>query len=412
MRPRIVLLDGAERKQWYTALRPLLEDHWDVDTGLKLAANAPEKIDLAVVNDERALPRVSAAVCELVRHHVPTLHVVDGILEWRNTWDNPRFAIGSEKAVPLFQPALCHKVACLGRSQARILESWGNLGKCEVVGAPRFDALLGRRPRSRRPDDPWRVLVMTARTPGFTDTQTEAVRQSLLGLKTWFDNHPRLAGTRVQPVWRLTAGVANEIGVDNSLQDTVGVDLASALETVDAVITTPSTTLLEGMLQRVPVALLDYNNCPHYVPAAWSITAPRHIDQVMPELADPPAAKMLYQETLLHDSLECCTPAVPRMLQLIEEMICIGRHCRASGEPANFPRRILPDRQNGHHLPEESFDFQTLYPEQHPFRNMDRVALQAEIGHLRRQIAHYGKYHEMLRGLRDRVFGVLRRKAA
>ena len=44
----------------------------------------------------------------------------------------------------IFQPVVGHKIACLGRSQARILESWGNVGKCEIVGAPRLDRLIGK----------------------------------------------------------------------------------------------------------------------------------------------------------------------------------------------------------------------------------------------------------------------------
>jgi hypothetical protein len=175
------------------------------------------------------------------------------------------------------------------------------------------------------------------------------------------------------------------VGVRNELSDTTGRELAEALGTVDAMITTPSTCMLEGMLQGVPVALLDYHNCPHYVPAAWAITAREHLDQVVPELLDPSPGRMLYQDTVLHDALECRTPAMPRMAQLVEAMVRVGRECREAGRMPAFPARMLADPQGGHHLPEERFDLRALYPDQEVFRSMDRAALQAEIGHLRAQ---------------------------
>ncbi len=69
-----------------------------------------------------------------VERGIPTLILADGILEYRNTWEHPQLPAGS-----LFQPVLGHKIACLGRSQARILESWHNGNRCEVTGSPRFD---------------------------------------------------------------------------------------------------------------------------------------------------------------------------------------------------------------------------------------------------------------------------------
>ncbi|MGE3804187.1 MAG: hypothetical protein AB7K24_05905, partial [Gemmataceae bacterium] len=126
----------------------------------------------------------------------------------------------------------------------------------------------------------------------------------------------------------------------------------------------------------------DYNNCPHYVPAAWTITARQHLDQVIPEMMRPAEVKLLLQDTILHDALECRSPAVPRMVRLVEEMVRIGRACRARGEPIRFPRRILSDEQDDHHLPEERFDLRRLYPDHPVFANLDRAALQAELQQL------------------------------
>jgi hypothetical protein len=94
--------------------------------------------------------------------------------------------------------------------------------------------------------------------------------------------------------------------------------LTEQLATVDALITTPSTVQIEGMLAGVPVALIDYLNRPHFVPAAWTMTAPCQIAETVPMLLAPDARRMLYQDTILHDAVECRSPATPRVAALIE----------------------------------------------------------------------------------------------
>ena len=216
----------------------------------------PAETVLVVAVDTYHEPRVSL-LRKAVEQDIPTLILADGILEYRNTWEHPQLVPGA-----IFQPVLGHKIACLGRSQARILESWGNLGKCEIVGAPRFDNYAGLKRRQRHSGEPFRVLVMTALTPYFTDEQHEHVRQSLLDLKNFFAGTRTIDDVKIEPIWRVTKGLDVEIGVDPAITDLTGRQLADVLQSVDAVITTPSTSMLEAMLLGLPVAVLDYCNCP------------------------------------------------------------------------------------------------------------------------------------------------------
>ena len=320
-------------------------------------------------------PRFRDACLALKAKNCPTLYAIDGILEWRNSWE---LAENSGCCLWVMRPALSHKVACIGRSQARVLESWGNLGKCEVVGVPRFDSLANRKPRQRQSGDPFRVLIITAKCPGFSPEQIASTKQSLVDLKRWFDEHPRLGETPIEPVWRITQGLEKTLSVENRLSDTTGADLATVLQNIDAVITTPSTAMLEGMLQGVPVALLDYHNRPHYVPAAWRITAEQQIDRVISELVNPTAAQMLYQHSILHDALECHTPATPRLVELIRKMHESAQHCLAKGEPITLPRRLLADSQDGHHLPEPTYNHASLFPARMSIIGADRNLSKSE----------------------------------
>lgn len=342
--------------------------------------------------------------CRVVaQNNCPTIYAIDGILEWRNSWEIP----GGEACPWVMRPVLSHKVACLGRSQARILESWGNLGKCEIVGVPRFDTLLNRTPRKRTSEEPFTVLIMTAKIPGYTKTEIDRVTQSLQDIKNWFESNPEIEGVKTKVLWRITHSLDEAIGVANQLRDTQGGDLATALSQVDAVITTPSTTLLESMLQGVPTAIIDYNNCPQYVSAAWSITSADHIDRTLREMIDPPERRLLLQSYCLHDALRCDSPAMPRMHQLIESMHSIAKQSIDNGEPLDFANQLLPDELQGHHAPEVRFDLEALYPDHPVFSETNLTAMRAEVGQSRREIERLewevGERERIIKSLRNHI---------
>ena len=323
---------------------------WEVVNPYVPGARIPPDALILIAHDQYTEP-ARALIKSAVANGVPTLILADGILEYRNTFEHPQIGPGV-----LFQPVLGHKVATISRAQTRIIESWGNAGRCETVGLPRLDRYYGLKRRQRQVCEPLRVLISTALTPFFTDRQRHKVTASLRDLKCFFEGRPDLNGCRLEPLWRLTKGLADEIGVTSTIGDLRGLEIADLLQTVDAVITTPSTTLLEAMMLGLPTAILDYGNSPHYVSTAWRVTAPDQIADTIAELTHPPEAKLLFQETVLHEELECLTPATPRLLALIARMIESGLEtktkCSANRmgsnliEPSNHQPRPLENRFN------------------------------------------------------------------
>jgi hypothetical protein len=325
---------------------------------------APEEVqrlakpgDLAIFYSEH-FHRFRNAWYQLRQAGCHTLYAIDGILEWRNAWENSV----DEPACPwAMRPILSDKVACIGNSQARILAAWGNHGKTEVTGLPRLDSIF-RSPTNDHTDaaskHSLRILVTTAKWPAFTPEQRDLVRRSLVDLYQFSLAHAEIANRPVQWTWRLTGGLAADIGVENSLSDITGRELCDVLDTVDVVITTPSTVMLESMLKGRPTAILDYTNSPAYVPAAWHITAREHITRVLRQLACPTAARQLHQRIGLADALQMAEPASVRMADLCHAMIRIAHDCRAAGQPVAFPEQILPP------IPSQPLlDHQTLYPD-------------------------------------------------
>ncbi|HMO15872.1 MAG TPA: hypothetical protein PKD64_17500 [Pirellulaceae bacterium] len=301
---------------------------------------------------------------------VPVLVLADGILEYRNIFENPQVAAGS-----IYQPVFGHKIACLGRAQVRFLEALGNPGICESVGLPRFDRYLAEPFEVRSEavkSKQFRVLIATATNPFFDEQQKARTLQALIDLKDWINSHPEFLGRQIQPLYRLTAGLDEELQVKNEESE----ELFDLLNSADALITTPSTIALEGCLKHRPVAALDYHASPPFLPLAWTISDTSQIGRVIAELLDPPAPKMLFQRAVLHDQLECHSPASLRMVELVEAMIEIGRRPH---RPLSFPPRILADVDHGFQRVDPSFELRNLFPDRDCFVETELQQLQAEL---------------------------------
>lgn len=328
----------------------------------------------------------------LVKHarakRIPTLLMMDGSFEWRHTWENPRFT--SVARVPYFQPTSFDKVACYGWQSVRTLESWGNIGKCELVGDPRHDKYLTIRriPHSGRP----RILVMSANSPGYISSQLELARRS-------FEDLDRILNTdfNVDVVWRLRKGLDTLLGVRGTASNSFGETLYEILPQMDAVISQPSTAALEAMLVGLPTAIVDYGNTPQYLGSAWRISACEHIKPVVEGLLGADAKYMVFQDEVLHNQLECLSPAKPRLIQLIERMVDYGRRARAENSELAYPVRILSPELNGHLPSSEHFQLQTLYPAISAFASEEVTALQIELANAYQELSMLRKELETRR---------------
>ncbi len=328
--------------------------------------------DVAVFYSEH-FDRFRHAIVELKQRNIATLYMIDGILEWRNAWEN----CSDEPACPFaMRPVLSHKVACISESQARTLVQWGNQSKVEVVGVPRFDRFteLQKRPAGSSKH----LLVMTAKCPAYTSRQRKLLLQSLRDLKRLIDGQ-----ASIQTSWRLTDGLDTEIGVPNSLHDVTGQELVKQLQTVDAVISTPSTAVLESLLFDLPTAILDYNHCPNYVDTAWRISSAEQMKRVLPELFDPPATKMMYQNHQLHWQLNV-ENATERLQLLISKMREASRLAVENGFELEFANQLLDPPQP----PLIAFDHAKIFSNHPEFCQLDLVENQAELAHARREIKH------------------------
>jgi hypothetical protein len=361
--------------------------------------NSAQPADLAIFSSEH-FDRFRDTCCQLKQRNVATLYLIDGILEWRNAWDNRE----DEPACPwTMRPVLSHKVACIGPSQARVLQLWGNESKVELVGIPRLDLLCNQgivAPRESSSRN-FKMLVMTAKWPGFTEEQVENAVNGLRDVRDFVKEANR-NGSSIEVVWRLTQGLDQRIDVQNSLTDLTGKELAETLKEVDAVITTPSTAMLEAMLTDRPVAILDYNNTPQYVPAAWQITAREHLPCVISQLQARPENRMFLQRSIVEDALTTDGKACERLKSLVCQMLQISSELVAQGEPLRFPPGMLPVPVQ----PTTKLQHGRVYPGFSEFHLADTIESQSQLAHSRREIKYLQSVIAQLQSELDEAHGI------
>jgi glycosyltransferase involved in cell wall biosynthesis len=190
------------------------------------------------------------------KHNVPSALLVDGVVEWSNVmlnkWLGKRY----------LRPAPEDVVMCSGPLHAEILGAMGN--RTEVTGLPRltgFGALVeqhrAEREHAREPKQR-RVLITTANFPAGNES---AKRRILVCLEALRD---AMRCASVQPIWRLTGGLCEAIGVPQDSHT-----LAESLAAADALVTTASTVAIERMLAGVPCGVFHPHPWPLWVPGVW-----------------------------------------------------------------------------------------------------------------------------------------------
>ncbi|MBC7772132.1 MAG: hypothetical protein H7210_06540, partial [Pyrinomonadaceae bacterium] len=209
------------------------------DTRVVVVANAETCLSRFVIRQARRVGGTSVMV-------------MDGLAEWRNTFVNP---IASER---FLRPAPVDIIACAGEIDRRILIAMGN--NAVATGLPRLQAIAsaqGARAK-RRTGGARRIMIATAKTPAFNPEEQTRLVIALGNLGHAAD----MLGVEV--VWRLTDALASKLNVKRDESP-----LPESFARVSAVITTPSTLMIESMICGLPTALLHPHAAPLWQPSLW-----------------------------------------------------------------------------------------------------------------------------------------------
>lgn len=241
-RPRVMVIESGTGHRHFAGVAERLEQR-----GIEVVRDTPYAVypvpddDLDLVCVAEALSARNIAVLRAARAKgIRTLLMMDGVVEWRNTFINP--LAGPD----YLRPAPVDVVCCATTDDEAVLRELGN--DAFATGLPRLDNLARVDRDASGP-----VLVATASTPWFNDTERERLIAALQELKR------SAIDAAVGIHWRLTGGLESVLGVENHPGS-----LVDAMSGCRGVVSTPSTLLLEASLAGLPIAVLDPFGSPKF----------------------------------------------------------------------------------------------------------------------------------------------------
>lgn len=304
---RLATPEPGERHQHYVALAEQPGVEWLGTLDFSADLDYRELVDGVLVSGEWALPD-RLAVIKCFQQGIPTFHFMDGILEWRNLFENPR-STDASRGSPLYQPILSDFTFCMGELQKLQLE-W--LGNSNVVasGLPRLGCEKIATSRRQNHPSTRSVLIATANTPWFTDQQKlEFCREFVPFYERCRDQ------SEFAIKWRLAPSLWNKLGEKNPEASSNPLD---DLQSVDCVVCTPSTLVMEAMQLGLPTMVFDPYNRPDFLPSAWRATNWASAFDMIPGLLAADPQKCRLQDTLRDYQISNSAETIPKILSVIQ----------------------------------------------------------------------------------------------
>jgi len=236
---------------------------------------------------------------------VRTALIPDGIFEWRNSFEHPP-RCGSGVGQEVWNGIVSDYFLAFGDYQKAIINAYSPQTKVEVIGVPRLEKMISDyavRNFKKIQSEDINILIASAKTAGFCQYDSKAFVDCCLDLKKYFSRIPENLGVNANLMWRVSERVSVEIGLTDDEVNSGKGALLDVLEEADAVFSGPSTLLLEAMLMKKPVVLLDYTGSPVSVNCAWNIFSAEHIEAVVVDLLLMREERLKFQEMSLRNHI-------------------------------------------------------------------------------------------------------------
>jgi hypothetical protein len=302
---RLATPEGPSRHHHYIALAEQPGIEWVGFIVPPWEESLDGKVDALIIScDQHSATRL--AIHAAKQRGIPVFHILDGVIDWRTTFENPKFDL-DHGGVPLFQPLLADHVFALGQMQKRQFEWMGN-SQVHALGFPRFDNIQRKPCRFGPVHARAQILVATANTPWVTAAQKQRVVEEFRGLKAVLRS-PGEATFK----FRISQELADEVGIS---PDRTG-DSQSVLQDSSAIITTPSTLAIEGMLAGVPTLIFDPFGFPALTPSAWTATSYSSVSNALESLICPTEQQAIYQNFLLEQMVSSEGKSAERIASFI-----------------------------------------------------------------------------------------------
>jgi hypothetical protein len=294
-----------------------ITNHPDIDwlgsIDLAQYSDALDHVDAVICSDEWILEtRACIALCKL--KGIPTFHVLDGVIRWKNLFENPR-SLDPHQGAPFMQPLVSDVTFVMGEMQAAILRWLGN-DNVIVTGLPRFATYPRLNCRVGSDTSP-KLLVTSSNRPWYTESQKKQFIPAFTELISSLVELGSEKGFAVDG--RLSPWVDWDSSQSSWLPPHP--DLIDQLRNCTALITTPSTIAVEGMLLGIPTMIFDPWSDPVLIPSAWYLNNSCCLSQSIASLLSPSAQRASFQDGLRDQLINDSSKSVDLIISVMKRFI-------------------------------------------------------------------------------------------
>ena len=247
-----------------------------------------------VITHSHLSPRANYFILQSRARGIPTLLLVDGPLEWSNSYLNPSL----RKTNPFFrgylmEPLIHDAILAVSVAQAGYL-AFRNPDRdisFMTYENKRLSSVRQAAPSASR----WQFLITTAKTPYFNDTEKNNLIHLLRQLTA------ALEQGGYSYVFRIFDEALQEAlsPQDNLLQGS----FEEVLQQVECVIGTPSSVLLQSMASDKPVGTLIYRDSPLFYQSGWLVGDLYNLDATLASMISREDTRMDFQTYCLEQNL-------------------------------------------------------------------------------------------------------------
>jgi hypothetical protein len=247
-----------------------------------------------VITHSHLSPRANYFILQSRARGIPTLLLVDGPLEWSNSYLNPSL----RKTNPFFrgylmEPLIHDAILAVSAAQAGYL-AFRNTDRdisFMTYENKRLSSVSQAAPSASR----WQFLITTAKTPYFDDTEKNnlihLLRQLTVALEQGGYSYVfRIFDKALQEALSLQ---------DNLLEGS----FEEVLQQVECVIGTPSSVLLQSMASDKPVGTLIYRDSPLFYQSGWLVGDLYNLDATLASMISREDTRMDFQTYCLEQNL-------------------------------------------------------------------------------------------------------------
>ena len=239
-------------------------------------------------------PRVNFFILQARARGITTLFLVDGPLEWSNSYLSP----GLRKDHPiadsyLMEPLLHDVVFAISPAQASYLR-FKNQNSNLTFMSYRNKRVIGAEVSPS--DGRWQFLITTAKTPYFNEEEKGNLIDLLRQVMEALDRGGYSYVLRIfdaELIRALPPGRENL--TSGRFEDVLG--------HVECVIGTPSSVMLQSMVHGKPTATLIYRDSPLFYQSGWLLGNLRNLEQTLASMLSREKTRMDFQAYSLQQNL-------------------------------------------------------------------------------------------------------------